>query len=62
LIGKPEGNRLLGKRRCRWEDNIKTDLKEIGCKGLDWIHLTQVRTQVYGNKSSGSITCEEFFD
>jgi len=30
LVDKPEGNRQLGKPRRRWEDNIKTDLKENG--------------------------------
>ena len=31
LVGKPEGKRLLGKPRLRWEDNIKIDLQEVGC-------------------------------
>ena len=30
LIGKPEGNRPLGSRRLRWEDNIKMDFQEVG--------------------------------
>jgi hypothetical protein len=30
LFGRPEGKRLLGRPRCRWEDNIKLDLREIG--------------------------------
>jgi hypothetical protein len=30
LVGKPEGKRSLGRSRCRWEDNIKMDLREIG--------------------------------
>jgi hypothetical protein len=30
LVGKPEGNRPLGRLRRRWEDNIKMDLREIG--------------------------------
>jgi len=30
LIGKPEGNRTLGRSRSRWEDNIRMDLREIG--------------------------------
>jgi hypothetical protein len=29
LVGKPEGKRLLGRPRHRWEDNIKTDLQEV---------------------------------
>jgi len=41
LVGKPEGKRLLGRPRRRWEDNIKTDLQEMGCGGMDWIDLTQ---------------------
>ena len=39
LVGKPEGNRQLGRPRCRWEDNIKMDLHEVGCRGTDWIEL-----------------------
>jgi len=35
LVGKPEGNRPLGGPRRRWEDNIKTDLQELGCEGMD---------------------------
>jgi hypothetical protein len=35
LVGKPEGNRPLGKPRCRWEDNINMNLQEVGCKGMD---------------------------
>jgi len=38
LVGKPEGRRLLGKPRSRWED-IKMDLQEVGCRGMDWIEL-----------------------
>ena len=43
LIRKPEGKRPLGRPRCRWEDNIKTDLKEVGCGGMDWMELAQDR-------------------
>jgi len=35
LMGKPEGKRPLGRPRHRWEDNIKMDLKEVGCGGMD---------------------------
>jgi len=31
LVDKPEGNRQLGRPRHRWEDNIKMDIKEVGC-------------------------------
>jgi len=41
--GKPEGKRLLGRPRRRWEDNIKMDLKEVGWRGMDWIVLAQDR-------------------
>ena len=37
LVGKPEGKRPLGRPRCRWEDNIKIDLQEVGCGDMDWI-------------------------
>jgi hypothetical protein len=43
LVGKPEGKRLLGSPRRRWEDNIKIYLKEIGFANVDWIHLAQDR-------------------
>jgi hypothetical protein len=44
-MGKPEGKRSLGRRRCSWVDNIKMDLREIGWDGMDWIYLTQNRNQ-----------------
>jgi len=40
---KPEGKRPLGRPRRRWEDNIKMDLQEAGCGGMDWIELAQDR-------------------
>ena len=43
LVGKPEGKRPLGRPRHRWEDNIKMDLHEVGCGGMDWIELAQGR-------------------
>jgi hypothetical protein len=43
LVGKPEGKRPLGRPRCRWEDNIKIDLQEVRCGGMDWIELAQDR-------------------
>jgi hypothetical protein len=45
LVGKPEGKRPLGRPRRRWVDNIKTDLREIGWDGVDWIDLAQDRDQ-----------------
>jgi hypothetical protein len=43
LVGKPKGRIPLGSPRCRWEDNIKMDLQEVGCGGMDWIELAQDR-------------------
>jgi hypothetical protein len=45
LIGRPEGKRPLGRPGCRWEDNIKLDLREIGIDGANWIQLAQDRVQ-----------------
>ena len=39
LVGKPEGKRPLGRPRRRRDDNIKMDLQEVGCAGMDWIEL-----------------------
>ena len=43
LVGEAEGKRSLGRPRHRWEDNIKMDLQEVGCEGMDWIELAQDR-------------------
>ena len=43
LVGKPEGKRQLGRPRHRWEVNIKMDLQEVGCGGMDWIGLAEDR-------------------
>jgi hypothetical protein len=45
LVEKTEGKRPLGKPRCRWVDNIKMDLGEVGLGGVDWIGLAQDRDQ-----------------
>jgi hypothetical protein len=45
FVGKLEGKRLLGRPRCRWEDNIKVDITEIGWESADWIQLAQYRDQ-----------------
>jgi hypothetical protein len=64
LLGRSEGKRLLGSPRHRWEDNIKMDLQEIGCGGMDWIELAQDRHVAgiceCGNESSCSIKCGNF--
>jgi len=41
LVGKPEGKRLLERPRCRWKNNMKMDIQEVGCGGVDWIELAQ---------------------
>jgi hypothetical protein len=46
LVGKPEGRRPLGRPRRRWEDNIKIDLREVGCGGAGWIDLAQDRDRL----------------
>jgi hypothetical protein len=43
LVGKPEGMRPLGRHRRRWEGNMRMDLKEIGCEGVEWMLLAEDR-------------------
>jgi hypothetical protein len=43
LVRKPEERRPLGRPRSRWEDNIRMDLREVGCGCLDWMALAQDR-------------------
>jgi hypothetical protein len=43
LVGKPEGKRLLGRPRLRWEDNIRKDLQEVRCACMEWTGLAQDR-------------------
>ena len=46
LVGKPEGKRPLGRpRRSRWEDNIKIDLREVGCDPGEWVSIAEDRDQ-----------------
>jgi hypothetical protein len=42
LMGRPEGKRPLGRPRCRWEDGIRMDLREICWGSVDWIQLAEV--------------------
>jgi hypothetical protein len=45
LVGKPEGKRPLGRPRCKWVDNIRIDLGEVGWADVDWIGLAQDRNR-----------------
>jgi len=41
--GNLRGKRPFGTQRHRWENNMKVDLCDVGCEGMDWIKLTQDR-------------------
>jgi len=45
-VGKPEGKSPLGRPRRGWENNIKMDLKEVGCGDMDWIDLAEDRDRL----------------
>ena len=45
LVGKPEGKRPLGRPRRSWEDNVRMDLREVGCDLGEWIDLAEDRDQ-----------------
>jgi hypothetical protein len=67
LVGKPEGKRLLGRPRCRRDDDIKADLQDVGCGVMDRIELAQNgdRWQALVNSIMNfrvSIKCGEFLD
>ena len=66
LVGKPDRKRSLGRPRCRWEDNNKMDLQELGRgNGLDWSDSGQGQvagTCECGNEPSGYIKCGEFLN
>jgi len=60
MLGK---KRQLGRPRCSWEGNIKTDLKEVGQKCMSWIHLSTGPVWScceYSNEPSGSTKQREF--
>jgi hypothetical protein len=52
VIGNSDGKTPPFENRRRWEDNIKTDIKETGCKGLEWI-ITG--TGKHGNKHTDCV-------
>ena len=43
MVREPEGKRSFGRPRRRWADNIKMDLQEVECGGMDWIEPAQGR-------------------
>ena len=45
FVGNPDKKKTPGRPRRRWEDNIKMDLQEVGCGGMDWIDLGQDRNR-----------------
>jgi hypothetical protein len=62
LGGKTEGNRALGRRRRRWDDDINIYFKQMGLEDVDWVHLAQYMDPVVGfckhcNESSDSMKC-----
>jgi hypothetical protein len=63
LFEKPEGKRALGRPKCRWENNIRKDLRETGWEGVDWMLMAEgpvADSCEYGNEPLGSITGREF--
>jgi hypothetical protein len=48
VVGKPEGKRQLGRCRRRRDNNSEMNLREIGWEGVDWIHVTQDREDMWG--------------
>jgi len=59
LVGRPDGKRPLGRPRCRWENSIKMDLREIGINRQNWIQLA--RLCEHRNKLVDSIRKQDIF-
>jgi len=56
LVRKPEVKSPLGRPSRRWEDNIKMDLQEVGCGGVDWIELAEDRDRWRALVNGGNAT------
>jgi len=63
-VGKPEGKRLLGRPKRRWEGNIKLDFQEVGYEVVDWIDLAQGRHRwrTLVNAPLDSIKCRVYLE
>jgi hypothetical protein len=59
LVGRPDGNRPLGRPRLRLENNIKMDFQEVGWGGMDWIAVAEDGDR---RRPSGSVQCRELRD
>jgi hypothetical protein len=55
LAGKPEDRRRRGRCRCRWEGNIKMDLKDAALEGVNWLDMLHVDCCEHGDEPTGSI-------
>ena len=55
LVGKPEGKGPLGRPRRRWDDNIRMDLREVGCDSGERIDLAMASLCTGGNEPPGSL-------
>ena len=64
-MGRPEGERPLGRPRRRWENNVTVDIQKEGYGGMDWIEQTQDQMAgacECGNETSYFVKCGEFID
>jgi len=57
LVGIPGGKRPLGRSRHRWEDNIKMNLPEVECGGMDWVDLAQDRDRWWAFVNAAMSLC-----
>ena len=60
LVGKPEGKTPLGRPRREWEDNIKVDLQQVRCEGMDWMELAEDRNRF--RALANAVKCGDFLE